>query len=178
MADLVRDGYLTERTFVAAARSLTPNFQTSVSAVLTQTFNVRVWWKLKSHPGFLLLRPLRLILGAFLGHCRFFLENKPVCTHLSTLEQFEHLQCVLSDADPQLADEVRKQVPAWGAGGIRVQRPSRRGPDDPFYRRRVCFHPASNPAVWISTGKTMRASHNQKGTELDNSCVSVWRLYK
>ncbi|XP_056907849.1 protein saal1 isoform X1 [Takifugu flavidus] len=54
VADLVREGYLTERTCVAAARSLTPNFQTS----------------------------------------------------------FEHLQRVLSEADPQLADEVRKQVPA------------------------------------------------------------------
>lgn len=34
MAELVRKGYLTEKTCVAAARSLTPNFQTSVSAFL------------------------------------------------------------------------------------------------------------------------------------------------
>lgn len=32
MADLVRKGYFTEKTCVAAARSLVPNFQTSVSA--------------------------------------------------------------------------------------------------------------------------------------------------
>lgn len=38
MADLVREGYLTERACVAAARSLTPNFQASVSAFLTRTF--------------------------------------------------------------------------------------------------------------------------------------------
>lgn len=53
VADLVRKGYLTEKTCVAAARSLAPNFQTS----------------------------------------------------------FVHLQSMLSETDPQLADEVRKQVP-------------------------------------------------------------------
>lgn len=36
VADLVREGYLTERTRVAAARSLTPNFQTSVRAFLAR----------------------------------------------------------------------------------------------------------------------------------------------
>lgn len=176
MADLVREGYLTERTCVAAARSLTPNFQTSVSA-----FKVHAR-KLESHPGVLLLMPLRLILRPFFKAIAtsFWKINLSPRT-FPPLEQFEHLQRVLSEADPRLADEVRKQVPAWGAGGIRVQRPSRLWPDDPFYRRHVCFHPwdpASNPAVWISTGETMRVSHNQKGTEPDNSCVSVWRLYK
>lgn len=37
MADLVRKGYLTEKTCVAAARSLAPNFQTSVSPSLERT---------------------------------------------------------------------------------------------------------------------------------------------
>lgn len=37
--------------------------------------------------------------------CRFLFLTFPL------LEQFVHLQAMLSEADPQLADEVRKQVP-------------------------------------------------------------------
>lgn len=42
----------------------------------------------------------------FLSH--FLFENEHV---FPLLEQFEHLQSVLSETDPQLADEVRKQIP-------------------------------------------------------------------
>lgn len=41
------------------------------------------------------------------------------------LVQFQHLQSMLSEADPQMADMVRKQFPVWGAQQISVQHSSR-----------------------------------------------------
>lgn len=57
------------------------------------------------------------------------MENKH---HVSTphsptlpLVQFQHLQLMLSETDPQLADVVRKQFPDWDTQQISVQHSSR-----------------------------------------------------
>lgn len=56
-------------------------------------------------------------------------ENKHyVSTAPFLLVQFQHLQSMLSETDPQLADVVRKRFPVWGAQQIRVQHSSRLSP--------------------------------------------------
>lgn len=63
--------------------------------------------------------------------------------------QFQHLQSMLSETDPQLADMVRKQFPVWGAQQISVQHSSRLPPKIllrvilfrfPLQRKRMTHH--------------------------------------
>lgn len=63
MTDLVRKGYLTEKTCVVAARSLAANFQTSVSAsVERESFSFRIF---SNSSVALLVMFLRFILNSF-----------------------------------------------------------------------------------------------------------------
>lgn len=95
-------------------------------------------------------------------------ENKHYVSTLPPflpLVQFQHLQSMLSETDPQLADVVRKQFPVWGTQQISVQHSSRLSLLFFFTSPKIL--PQVMLTTWISDGKTRQGFHSITSDKLN-----------
>lgn len=120
VAESVRNGYITEKTSLTAAASLVPNFDTSVSTRSKTLSHPSQMCKLFSRSAL-----HKLILEAESGHlfhdscsrCGTIISVCLPCPASSPHPptpaplQFQQLLSMLSEAQPQLADVLRKQFP-------------------------------------------------------------------